>query len=145
MVVARVVPSTRRNVLQQQMRESVLMDGKTTVYSDALKSYEPKNPPGWRPSDLYVHEFIDHAETYVNGQIHTNGCENFWSLLKRGLRGTYIAVEPFHLHRYVDEQVFRFNTRKQTDADRFLDLTARVVGKRLTYAELTDQQTEQSA
>jgi transposase-like protein len=144
-VTAKVVPSVRRRVLQSHMRERIVMDGKTTVYSDALKSYEPVNPRGWKPSDLYIHEFIDHAETYVNGQVHTNGCENFWSLLKRGLRGTYVSVEPFHVFRYVDEQVYRFNSRKMTDADRFDELTERVVGKRLTYAELTGSATEQSA
>lgn len=145
MVSAVVVPSTRRRVLQQHMRESIVMDGKTTVYSDALRSYEPKTPKGWRPSDLYIHKFIDHAETYVDGQIHTNGCENFWSLLKRGLRGTYISVEPFHLFRYVDEQVYRFNSRKMNDGDRFDEMTGRVTGRRVTYKELTGKTSEQNA
>jgi hypothetical protein len=61
---------------------------------------------------------VDHAVEYVSGRIHTNGIECFWSLLKRGLKGTYISVEPFHLGRYVDEQVFRFNERKGSDSDR---------------------------
>jgi ISXO2-like transposase domain len=79
---------------------------------------------------------------YVNGRVHTNGLENFWSLLKRGLNGTYVAVEPFHLHRYLDEQVFRYNNRATkdnplTDSDRFLLAMHQVAGKRLTYAELT--------
>jgi len=80
---------------------------------------------------------IDHAEAYVDGQLHTNGLENFWSLLKRGINGTYVSVEPYHLFRYVDEQAFRFNNRKDmTDADRF-DLAIRqIVRKRITYAEL---------
>src|SRR2546425_2131786 len=83
------------------------------------------------------------TEAYVDGQVHTNGCENFWSLLKRGLNGTYVAVEPFHLFRYVDEQVFRFNNRKDaaknvlTDAERFDIALSQIAGKRLTYAELT--------
>jgi len=86
----------------------------------------------------YVHEFINHAETYVKGNVHTNGVENFWSLLKRGLGGTYISVEPFHLFRYLDEQAFRFNHRiGMTDGDRFHALTAKIVGKRLTFAEVT--------
>jgi transposase-like protein len=86
----------------------------------------------------YVHEFINHAETYVKGNVHTNGLENFWSLLKRGLGGTYISVEPFHLFRYVDEQAFRFNHRKgMNDGDRFHALCSRIVGKRLTFAEVT--------
>jgi transposase-like protein len=138
-----VVPNVRRRELQLHIRKNVKTG--STLVTDALKSYEPKTPKGWRPDDLYVHEFIDHTERYVNGQIHTNGCENFWSLLKRGLKGIYVSVEPFHLFRYVDEQAFRFNTRKQSDADRFADLTERVIGRRLTYAKLTDQPTEQSA
>lgn len=86
----------------------------------------------------YVHEFINHAEAYVRGNVHTNGVENFWSLLKRGLGGTYISVEPFHLFRYMDEQAFRFNHRKgMNDGDRFRTLCSRVVGKRLTFAEVT--------
>ncbi len=85
----------------------------------------------------YQHAVIYHAVEYVNGNVHTNGMENFWSLLKRGLHGTYISVEPFHLFRYIDEQAFRFNNRKMTDAERF-DLGVRdIVGKRLTYTELT--------
>jgi len=86
----------------------------------------------------YVHEFINHAETYVQGNIHTNGLENFWSLLKRGLGGTYVSVEPFHLFRYVDEQAFRYNNRKDmTDSDRFNALATRITGRRLTFAEVT--------
>jgi hypothetical protein len=85
-----------------------------------------------------VHEIINHIEGYVRGHVHTNGIENFWSCLKRGLHGTYVSVEPFHLDRYVDEQVFRFNLRKNhTDAQRFKAVLKDVVGRRLTYAELT--------
>ncbi|HEX8187494.1 MAG TPA: IS1595 family transposase [Pyrinomonadaceae bacterium] len=85
----------------------------------------------------YIHQVIDHAEKYVDGQIHTNGIENFWSLLKRGIKGTYVSVEPFHLFRYLDEQTFRFNERKGKDADRFVKAVKQVAGKRLTYDELT--------
>jgi hypothetical protein len=86
----------------------------------------------------YMHDVINHIEGYVRGHIHTNGIENFWSCLKRGLNGTYISVEPFHLDRYVDEQVFRFNLRhKHTDASRFKAVLKDIVGRRLTYAELT--------
>jgi transposase-like protein len=138
-----VVPNNRRREIQLHLRKHVKAG--STLVTDALKSYEPKTPAGWRPDDLYVHEFIDHAETYVRGQVHTNGCENFWCLLKRGLKGTYVSVEPFHLHRYVDEQAYRFNSRKMSDADRFDEMTTRVAGKRLTYAELTDKPQEQSA
>ena len=80
-----------------------------------------------------VHSVIDHAERYVDGQIHTNDCENFWSLLKRALKGTSVSVEPFHLFRYLDEQAFRFNTRKLSDAARFAITAASVFGKRLTF------------
>jgi len=90
----------------------------------------------------YEHQFVNHLEKYVDGQVHTQGMENFWSLLKRGLGGTYVAVEPFHLFRYVDEQAFRFNNRATkdnpvNDGDRFSLLCEQIVGKRLTYAELT--------
>lgn len=95
----------------------------------------------------YIHQIVDHAETYVSGKVHTNGIENFWSLLKRGLKGTYVSVEPFHLFRYLDEQVFRYNnraTKKQfvSDADRFRMVTARIVGKRITYQELIGRATQ---
>lgn len=91
--------------------------------------------------DEYTHKVVNHAEQYVNGNIHTNGLENFWSLLKRGLSGTYISVEPFHLFRYIDEQAFRYNHRKDmTDSDRFRSLVLQLVGKRLTYAELTGKE-----
>jgi hypothetical protein len=90
----------------------------------------------------YVHKVVDHTMEYVRGEVHTNGIENFWSLLKRGLKGTYVAVEPFHLEKYVDEQVFRFNNRATKDnplddADRFMLAVSQISGKRLTYAELT--------
>ncbi len=89
-----------------------------------------------------MHETVNHVDEYVRGQIHTQGIENFWSLLKRGLTGTYIAVEPFHLDRYIDEQVFRYNNRATkdnplNDADKFTLAVSQIVGKRLTYAELT--------
>ena len=86
----------------------------------------------------YTHEFVNHLEKYVNGRVHTNGLENFWSLLKRGISGTYVSVEPFHLFRYLDEQMFRFNNRKDMDdAGRFDLAVSQIVGKRLTFAELT--------
>jgi len=106
------------------------------IYSDDAGYY-------WRMDNEYVHGIVNHAEAYVNGNIHTNGLENFWSLLKRGLNGTYVAVEPFHLFRYVDEQVFRYNHRKGTDgskisdSDRFQLALSQIAGKRLTFAEVT--------
>lgn len=88
----------------------------------------------------YVHHVIDHAESYAQGQVHTNGLENFWSLLKRALKGTYVSVEPFHLFRYLDEQAFRFNKRKGTDASRFADTLSTVTGRRLLYKDLIGEQ-----
>src|ERR1039458_4844201 len=85
----------------------------------------------------FVHQVVDHAVEYVNGRVHTNGLENFWSLLKRGINGTYVSIEPFHLFRYLDEQSFRFNNRKLTDERRFESAARGMVGKRLTFAELT--------
>ncbi len=126
-VRAKVVPNRRKKAIQEHVREHV--EAGSTVYSDELKSYDGL--------DEYTHQVINHAETYVNGQIHTNGMENFWALLKRGLKGTYVSVEPFHLFRYVDEQVFRYNNRKDmTDAERFELLCTKITGKRLMYDEL---------
>ena len=85
----------------------------------------------------YNHEVVDHAECYVKGKVHTNGLENFWSLLKRGIRGTYVSVEPFHLFRYLDEQAFRFNERDDNDQGRFLKAVKGILGKGLTYSSLT--------
>jgi hypothetical protein len=101
----------------------------SNLYTDANSGYEGL-------AKEYVHGVIDHAEAYVDGLIHTNGCENCWSLLKRGLKGTYVAVEPFHLFRYLDEQAFRFNMRTLTDAERFSDVLTAIVGCRLTYQGL---------
>lgn len=97
--------------------------------------------------DTYVHEVINHAEAYVREHVHTNGIENFWSLLKRGLNGTYVSVEPFHLDRYVVEQVFRYNNRATkdnplNDSDRFALTVSQILGRRLTYAELTGKTAE---
>ena len=102
----------------------------------------------WRQE--YAHKVIDHAEKYVDGQVHTNGLENFWSLLKRGISGSYVSVEPFHLFRYLDEQVFRYNNRATkeahvTDADRFSMAVSKIFGKRLTFAELTGKLCETAA
>jgi transposase-like protein len=99
------------------------------IFTDALKSYKEL-------SDEYQHKVIDHAECYAKGRVHTNGLENFWSLLKRALGGTYVSVEPFHLFRYLDEQAFRFNERKDNDQGRFIKALSGVVGKTLKYAKL---------
>ena len=84
----------------------------------------------------YWHLFIDHGIRYVKDRVHVNGLENFWSLLKRGLKGTYVAVAPFHLFRYVDEEAWRFNQRRQTDGGRFATVMRAVLGKRITYRRL---------
>lgn len=128
-VRAAVVDKRRKKQLQSLVRENV--ESGSTVYSDALKSYDGLGGD-------FTHHVIDHAECYVDGQIHTNGCENFWSLLKRSIKGTYVSVEPYHLFRYVDEQAFRFNNRKDmNDADRFEAVMKQIVGRRLTYEQLT--------
>ena len=132
-VRATVISNRRKKAVQEHVREHV--EAGSTVYSDELKSYEGL--------DEFTHQVINHAEAYVNGRIHTNGCENFWSLLKRGLKGTYVSVEPFHLFRYVDEQAFRYNNRKDMDdADRFISVMQRIVGRRLTYKELIGKEGE---
>jgi transposase-like protein len=105
------VQNARRSTVQGEIRQHVAAG--SHVFTDALPSYKGLN------SD-YVHKAIDHAKEYVRGNVHTNGLENFWCLLKRGIRGTYVSVEPFHLFRYLDEQAFRFNERETTDSERFL-------------------------
>lgn len=100
-----------------------------TVYSDEHKAYVQFR-------EQYAHKVVHHAVRYAEGKVHINGLENFWSLLKRGIRGTYVSVEPFHLFRYLDEQVFRFNQRKTKDVARFIDTLRGIIGKRLTYDQL---------
>jgi transposase-like protein len=128
-VRAKVIPNVKRETLQSEILKNIKYGSK--VYTDSAVSY---NRVGWR----YVHEVVNHAETYVRGQVHTNSLENFWSLTKRNLAGTYVAVEPFHLDRYLDEQMFRFNNRlNKSDSDRFSKALSQVVNRRLTYAEVT--------
>ncbi len=126
---AAVIPSRRKTVLQEEVRKHVTAGA--ALYSDALMSYDGL-------ATDYAHQVVDHATQYVDGRVHTNGLENFWSLLKRGISGTYVSVEPFHLHRYLDEQMFRFNNRKELDDAGRFDLAVRqIVGKRITFAQLT--------
>jgi len=127
-VRAKVVPSGKRGTLHAEIRANVAPG--STVYSDALASYLGLE-------DDYVHEVIDHSERYVEGRVHTNGIENFWSLFKRIVYGTHHSVEPFHLDRYLDEATYPFNSRGKTDMARFADATQGTSGKRLTYAQLT--------
>ena len=130
---AQVVPSRKKSVLQAEVKKHVEVGA--ALYTDFLLSYEGL-------ASEYAHKVVDHAEKYVDGQVHTNGLENFWSLLKRGISGSYVSVEPFHLFRYLDEQVFRYNNRATkkhnvTDADRFSMAVTKIFGKRLTFANLT--------
>lgn len=127
-VDATVVGDNGRITVQGRVRKNVAPGSE--VYTDALKSYSGLN-------DQYFHAMVNHSVEYVRGAVHTNGLENFWSLLKRMLKGTYIAVQPQHLNAYLDEEVCRFNARKGTDRTRFQEVMGRVTGRRITYAELT--------
>jgi transposase-like protein len=138
-VRAKVVPDVKRETLQNEILKNVKYG--TTVYTDEAVAYDQGMQ--WR----FVHEMVNKSETYVRGQVHVNGMENFWSLLKRTLKGTYVAVEPYHLDRYLDEQIFRYNNRATkenplTDADRFSLALTQIANKRLTYAELTGKTAE---
>jgi transposase-like protein len=128
-VRAMMVPNRRRKLMHEQIKNHVAAG--SAIYTDNFMSY------AMLPNS-YKHSVVDHAEKYVDGQVHTNGLENFWSLLKRGLKGTYISVEPFHLFRYLDEQVFRYNFRELAhDGERFEHVANSIIGKRLTYTEVT--------
>jgi transposase-like protein len=137
-VRAMVVPDIKRETLQNAILNNIKYG--SAVYTDDAVGHDKLN---YR----FVHDVVNHTEQYVRGQVHTQGIENFWSLLKRTLRGTYVAVEPFHLNRYVDEQVFRFNHRKDgarkiTAAERVAAVMSQVAGKRLTYSELTGKDSD---
>jgi transposase-like protein len=127
-VRVKVIDNAKKKTLQSEIRQHVLAG--SAIFTDALKSYEGL--------DEFQHEVVDHAVEYVRGEVHTNGLENFWSLFKRGLNGTYVSVEPFHLFRYLDEQMFRYNNRKGlNDAERFVNVMRNTSGKRLTWKQLT--------
>ena len=128
-----VIPTTRKPEIQPMVHKHVAAE--SALYTDAQLSYRGMESE-------YAHGVIDHAVAYVNGRVHTNGLENFWSLLKRSLGGTYVSVEPFHLFRYLDEQSFRYNNRATeknpiNDGQRFRMVMSNIAGKRLTYDELT--------
>ena len=138
-VRAAVISNRKKHLLQSNIRTHIKAG--SAIYTDALMSYMGLKQQGFQ------HQVIDHAEKYVDGQIHTNGMENFWSLVKRGLKGTYISVEPFHLFRYLDEQVFRYNNRAKKnhfvgDGDRFQMAMRHIANRRITYAELTGKGTD---
>jgi transposase-like protein len=134
-VRTQILTSIRKDHLQGVVRRHVAAGA--NVYTDALPSYDGLSVD-------FVHGVIDHAEAYVDGQVHTNSCENFWSLLKRAIKGTYVSIEPFHLFRYLDEQSFRFNNRAGSDASRFALALKGIINKRLTYAALTGSELPQT-
>jgi transposase-like protein len=126
-VCVHVVPDQKKHTLEANVRAHVAKGAE--VFTDTLRSYEGLDGD-------FVHDVVDHsAGEYTKGKVHTNGMENFWSLTKRMLKGTYVAVAPWHLFRYLDEEVFRFNRRDLNDAGRFSRVVAKIVGKRLTYQE----------
>jgi transposase-like protein len=127
-VKAKAIPNVRAATLQTEIRDNV--ERGSHLYTDAWTSYRGLGGE-------YNHEVIDHTVEYVRGAVHTNGIENFWNLLKRTIKGTYVSVEPYHLGRYLDEQSFRFNERDDNDAGRFKSVLSSVSGRRLTYKELT--------
>jgi transposase-like protein len=135
-VRTRVVRNVRRASLAPEIRDHV--EPGTVVLTDSLQSYA-----GLKRD--FIHEVINHAESYARGRVHTNGLENFWCLLKRTIRGTYVSVEPFHLFRYLDEQAWRFNMRTLTDAGRFMATLEQIVGRRVTYRALTGAEVGQTA
>ncbi|MGD1052611.1 MAG: IS1595 family transposase [Candidatus Dormibacteria bacterium] len=130
-VRAKMVPTRHGKVLKAEVRQNVAPG--TTLYTDQLASYKGLGAE-------YVHHVIDHSERYVEGHIHTNGIENFWSLFKRMIYGTHHSVEPEHLDRYLAEATYRFNSRGDTDTARFVDAMRRIPGRRLTYADLIGSQ-----
>src|SRR5271167_2918790 len=133
-VRATVVPNRKKTALQAEVRKHV--EAGAALYTDALLSYEGL-------ASEYAHQVVDHAVEYVNGNVHTNILENFWALLKRGISGTYVSVEPFHLFRYLDEQAYRYNFRKDMDDfDRFKLAASQMVGKRLTWDDVTGKNHE---
>ena len=129
-VRAQVIGEADQDTLHKKVKRNVRRGSE--VFTDGWKSYN-----GLDDRSRYIHSVINHAEKYVDGNVHTNGIENFWSLLKRTLKGTYVSVEPFHLFRYLDEQAFRFNKRTGNDLYRFLEAAKSVTGHRLTFDELT--------
>ncbi len=135
-VRAQIIEGAFQADMQHIIRQNVAKGA--TLHTDEHASYRGL-------AEDYTHKVINHARAYVQGTVHTNGIENFWSLLKRGIRGTYVSVEPFHLFRYLDEQTFRFNTRKDTDKDRFLLAVSTVKDRRIQYQQLIGQTSQPTA
>jgi transposase-like protein len=133
--VAKVVPDVQKTTLHAEVHRHV--ERGSSVFTDQWAAYRGLEAH-------FEHQTVDHVKGYVDGAAHTNGVENFWSLFKRILKGTYIHVNPEHLFRYVDEQAYRFNGRKGNDSDRFTQATQSVAGRRLTYRQLTGKQSYSS-
>ena len=131
-VTTQVVCDRKKRTLQREVRSTVAAG--SALYSDDLASYEGLQRD-------YAHQTVNHAITYVEGRVHTNGMENFWALLKRCINGTWVSVEPFHLHRYLDEQAYRYNQRKLSNGERFFNAVCGIFGKRLTYDRLRGRAT----
>lgn len=125
-----VIKNPQRKTIQPNVREYVLKG--SHVMTDTLASYVGL-------AGDYVHDTVNHLVTYVKGNVHTNGMENFWSLLKRMIRGTYVCPSPMHLKRYLDEQAFRFNERRDNDQGRFIKGLSGIVGRRITYKQLISE------
>ena len=126
-----VLDEVTQKRMQGEIRKSV--ETGASIYTDRHWGY-------FGLSKDYMHDVVDHVTVYVKDRVHTNGLENFWSLVKRAIHGTYVSIEPFHVFRYLDEQAFRFNNRKASDGQRFVRVLKEIVGKRLTYHELTGKE-----
>jgi transposase-like protein len=132
-VRVRVIPNAWQSVIQPIIKENVKAG--SSIYTDEHGAYSGINKDG-----EFFHAFVKHAEYYVDGAVHANGIENFWSLLKRMIKGTYVSVEPFHMFRYLDEEAFRFNERFGSDQERFMAAMSGIVGRRVTYKQLTGKE-----
>jgi transposase-like protein len=134
-VRVKVLPNVQRTTLHGLIQQNVKPG--STIYTDAYKTYQKMGP-------MYFHDFVDHADTYVRGAVHTNGLENFWALFKRCIKGTHVSIEPFHLEAYVDSEAFRFNNREMNDGGRFLKAAFGMNGRRLTYKKLIGASDDQA-
>lgn len=127
-VKAKVISDTTKKTLHKEVKETV--ETGSSLFTDEWRSYRGLDAE-------YLHEFVKHSmNEYVRGNVHTNSIENFWTLLKRTIKGTYVSVEPFHLDSYLDEQSFRFNERKANNQERFVNVVSNISEKRLTYKQL---------
>lgn len=127
---AKVLPDEKNSTLQAEVYANVEPDAK--VFTDGHFAYKPL-------SKEFKHAWVDHAITYVRGEVHTNGLENFWSLFQRMYGGTYTHIDPRHLQAYFDELAYRFNTRQDNDTERFVGVLCSITNKRLTYNELINR------